>query len=44
MNIENGFDLIVAVVFSMNPQLVGIGTNAQYLVISFCLGEGESLP
>ena len=40
MNIENGFDLLVAVLFSMSPQLGGIGPKAQDLVIYFFLGEG----
>ena len=44
MNIYNGFDLIVAVVFSMVLQLGGIGPKSQDLFISFRLGELESLP
>ena len=34
----------MAVVFSMIPQLGVIGPKSQDIVISFCLGEGESLP
>ena len=44
MSIENGFDHLVTVVFSIIPQLGVIGTKSQDLVISFFLGEGESLP
>ena len=33
MNIENIFDLLVAVVFDMIPQLGVIGTKAQDLMI-----------
>ena len=39
MNIENGFDLIVGVLFTNIPQLGGIGNKSQGLVISFCLVE-----
>ena len=44
MKNDNIFDLIIAVVFSMSTQLGGIGPKYQDLVISFCLGEGETLP
>ena len=40
MNTENGFVLLVAVVFAMNPQPEGIGTKVQDLVISFRFVEG----
>ena len=40
MNNDNGFKLIISVVFAMSPQLGGIGTKDQHLVISFSLGEG----
>ena len=43
MNIENRFELLVAVVFYMSPQLGGIGPKAQDLVILFRFGEGKSL-
>ena len=33
MNIENIFDLIVAILFSMSPQIGGIGPKYQDLVI-----------
>ena len=41
MNIDNVFDLLIAVVFAMHPQPQGIGTKSQDLTITFCLGEGE---
>ena len=44
MNIDNGFDLLVAVVIAIIPQLGGLGPKAQDLVISFHLGEGVTLP
>ena len=44
MNNDNGFDLIIAVVFVMSPQQVGLGPKAQYVVIPFRLGEVETLP
>ena len=43
MNNDNGFDLLIAVVFAMSPQLGLLGPKAQDLVISFRLGEGETL-
>ena len=43
MNIDNGFDLLVTVLFSICPQLGGLVPKAHYLVISFCLGKGEPL-
>ena len=44
MNIDNGFDLAVVVVFYMSPHLRGLGPKSQFLMISFRLGEGETLP
>ena len=44
MNNENGFDLLITVVFSVSPQLIVLRPKFQYLVISFLLGEGETLP
>ena len=38
MNNDNGFDLLIFVVFSMIPQIGVIGPKPQYLVISFCRG------
>ena len=38
MNNENGFIILVGVVFAMSTQLGGLGPKYQYLVISFCLG------
>ena len=43
MNIDNGFDLLVAVSFSVSHQLGGLGTKDQELAILFRLGEGKSL-
>ena len=43
MNIHNRIDLIIAVVFTMSPQLGGLGPKSQYLVISHRLSEGETL-
>ena len=44
MNNDNGFELLTVVVFNISPQLGGLGTKDQYLVISFRLGEGENIP
>ena len=44
MNYDNGFELLIAVVFQMIPQLVGLGPKYQDLVIPFHLGEVEPLP
>ena len=44
MNYDNGFELTIAVVFYMRPQLGGLGPKSQDLVIPFCLGEVEYLP
>ena len=44
MNKNNVFDLLIAVVFSISQKIGVIGTKDQYLVISFCLCEGENLP
>ena len=44
MNNYNVFDLLIAVVFNMSPQLGVLGPKDQYLGISFCLGELEALP
>ena len=44
MHYDNGFEIIIAVVFSMIPQLGGLGPKAKYLVINLRLGEGEHLP
>ena len=43
MNIDNEFDLLVDVLFVVIIKFGVIGTKAQGLVISFLLGEGESL-
>ena len=43
MNIDNIFELLVAVVFSTSPQLGELGPKYQDLVISFGLGVGETL-
>ena len=44
MNNDNGFDLLIAVVFSMNTQLEGLGPRSQELFIYFRLVEIETLP
>ena len=44
MNNDNGFDILVEVIFSISPQLGGIGLKAQDLVTPFQLLEGEYLP
>ena len=44
MNNYNGFNLIIAVFLAIIPQIVGLGPKAQYLVIPFRLGEGETVP
>ena len=44
MHYENGFELLIAVVFAMIPQLGVLGHKAQDIVIPFCLGEVEPLP
>ena len=43
MQYDSGFDLLIAVFFSMIPQLEGLGPKTQYFV-PFRLGEGEPLP
>ena len=43
MNIDNKFEILVAVVFSIITQLGGLGTKSQDIVIYFCLGEGGTL-
>ena len=40
MDYKNGFEVLISFVFSMSPQLGGLGPKAQDLVISFFLGEG----
>ena len=35
----NGFELLIAVIFKISPQFVGLGSKAQDLVIPFFLGE-----
>ena len=44
MNCDNGFDLIISVVFAVSPQLGGLVPKYQDHVIPFFPGEGESLP
>ena len=44
MNNNNGFGIIIPVVFSMYTQLGVLGPKSQDLVISFHIGEGETLP
>ena len=44
MNNYNGFDYLIAVVFAMSLQPVGLGPKDQGLMISFRLVEVENLP
>ena len=44
MNNDNGSDLLIAVFLAMSNQLGGLGPRSQDLVVSFRLGEVESLP
>ena len=44
MNFDNGFELLISVVFAMSTQLGRLGPKYQYLVIPFHLGGGEPLP
>ena len=43
MNNDNGFDLLIVVVFAISPQLGGIEPKDQNLVISSQPGEIETL-
>ena len=44
MHNNNVFDLLIAVIFTMSPQIGVLGTKAQYFLIPFRLGEVETLP
>ena len=44
MQYENGFEIFIAVVFSIIPKLGGLGHKSKYLVIPFRLGKGETIP
>ena len=41
MNKDNVYDLLIAVVFAIIPQLGGLGPKSQDLVISLHIGEVE---
>ena len=43
MHYENGFELLLVVVFSTSPRLGVLGPKDQDLVIPFHLGKGEHL-
>ena len=43
MDNENGFDLLIYIVFDMTTQLRGLVPKAKYIVISFSLGEEETI-
>ena len=43
MHYDNGFELLIAVVFSMIPQLGGLGPKYQDLLIPLQLDEGETI-
>ena len=44
MKNDNGFELLIDVVFVMIPQLGRFGTKAQEIVIPFCIGKEEKIP
>ena len=44
MHCESLSELLTAVLFTMSPQLEGLGPKTQYLVILFFFGQGEALP
>ena len=44
MNKYNVYDLLIAVVFAIIPQLGGLGPKSQDLVISLQIGEVETIP
>ena len=44
MHCDNGFELLISIVFAMSIQPGGIGPKAQDLVIPFRLVEGETIP
>ena len=43
MQYDNGFEPLFSFIFSIRPQIGGLGPKAQDPVISFCLCEGEYL-
>ena len=43
INNDNGFEINIAVVFAMSPQLGGIGPKSQKNLASFRIGEGGTL-
>ena len=43
MHYDNGFEILITVVFVMSPQLGVLGPKAQDLLIPFRIGEGEPL-
>ena len=44
MNNDNGFDILVSIVFYISPKLISIRTNAQNLVTSFKIIKVVPLP
>ena len=44
MNNDDGFELLIDVVFAMIPSPGGLGPKSQDLVVSFSHGERETLP
>ena len=44
LNIDKGFDLLIALVFYISPQLGVLGPKSQDHVISLFFGEGETFP
>ena len=43
MHYDNGFELLIVVVFIMIPQRGGLGPKSQDLVTPFHIGEGQPL-
>ena len=43
MHYDNGFEILLAVVFAMSPQLGVLGPKAQDFVTPFCLSEVEPI-
>ena len=43
MHYDNGFELLIALIFNVISQLGGLGPKSKDLVIPFCLGKLESL-
>ena len=44
MNTDNGFDLMVAVAFTISPKLGVIGPKTSDIITSLTLQSGETIP